>query len=771
MSSTTRAVRLYRLALFAFPPRLRALYGEEMVAVFAHAHSQRSELGSGAGRRFALRAWLDALRAGAGTRLGGGLGPRGGAGNRRTLRDWLWVEIGFDLRQGMRSLVATPAFTLTVIVVLALGVGVNGALFTAVRAALIDSVPYPDPDRLYLLNRAEQRIGTEEPPRATVWSYPKYRLMEEVEGFAAEPFAAYASRDVTITGRGAAAEVTAEVVTADYFDVLGTPAVVGSSRLGADQVLLSHEYRLALFGDTDPLGEDLVVNGVPMMISGVAPQGFRGLSGRARLWISMTAVPAVISTTLVDNYDGHWLGAVGRLRPGASREQLAQQMAALGPRMTERWEWRDPNRLQTGTARPLLEARRNPRARQAVGVVSAAALLVLLIACANLAVLMYSRGRNRRRELAVRLALGGSRGRVVRGLLAETALLVVAAGLLATLVGATGTGAIASAWPDSFMDGTWRLRFVDASDIHFDRSAALFTFGLAVFTGSAFSLAPVLRLTRGGVATAMRGGSGRTTRGGGSRWLVGAQVAIALILTVGAGLMGSSLTRLVSVEKGFDSRSLLTFDYALGRSSSAAEDPAAFHDEFLRRVRQLPGVVNATVECGRPLGVHCWITGVHRVNEQVFDEGSRRAIGVHLVDEEHFGTIAVPLVAGRNFDANEGAGTPAVTVINESAAREFFPDVNPVGQRIGGGLSLTSESEGLTAEVIGVVGDVLYGSPDEGTMPEMYVLHRQEPGRSTSVIVRTVGEPLEFVALLRAELATIAPDVRTWATPPLWSRC
>jgi len=356
MTGTTIAGRMYRLALLAFPAELRAQYGEEMVAAFTHAHAHRRELGKTAGRRFAFRAWFDALRAGLGSRFGKGITPGAGHRGRRTLRDWLWVEVGADLRQGIRSLLATPAFTMTVIVVLALGVGVNGALFTAVRAALIDSVPYPDADRLYLLNRAEQRIGTEEPPRATVWSYPKYRLMEEIEGFAADPFAAYASRDVTITERGAAAEVTAEIVTADYFDVIGIHAVNGSTRLTADQVLLSHDYRLALFGDTDPLGEELTVNGVPMTVSGVAPVGFHGLSGRARLWMSMSAVPTVISSTLVDNFDGHWLAAVGRLRPGASREQLEQQMVALGPRMTERFEWRDPNRIQTGTARPLLEA-------------------------------------------------------------------------------------------------------------------------------------------------------------------------------------------------------------------------------------------------------------------------------------------------------------------------------------------------------------------------------------------------------------------------------
>jgi predicted permease len=304
----------------------------------------------------------------------------------------------------------------------------------------------------------------------------------------------------------------------------------------------------------------------------------------------------------------------------------------------------------------------------------------------------------------------------------------------------------------------WNVRFVDASGLQFGLRSALVTFGLAAMAGLLFALFPILRVTRADVSAAMRGG-GRTESEQtlASRWLVAAEVAIALVLTVGAGLMISSLSRLADVPQGFDADNLMVFEYSLARGSAEAEDPAAFHDAFLRRVREVPGIVSATVECGAPLAGHCWITGVRRAGDQHFAEGERQLIGVHIVDEEHFATVGIPLRSGRNFRADEDAETPGVAVINEAAALKLFPDSDPIGQPIAAGVGMTDGD--TTAAIIGVVADVLYNAPAEGIIPEMYILHRQETGRSTSVIVRTSGEPLSVLPLLRAELAAMAPDV------------
>jgi predicted permease len=756
--STPLAAVCYRLALRAFPSRLRAQYGDEMSAAFLVAYAQRRGLSPGAGRNFATRAWFDAVRAGFGSRFGRGVGPRDRRGTKRLreAREWLWLELGTDLRSALRTVAKEPAFALTVIVVLALGVGVNGALSNALRAVFLTPAPFAEPERLVILDLAEQSTENDEPPSVMIWSYPKYQVLESIEDLAASPIAAYARRSVTITGRGTAQQRTAEIITRDYFKVLGVS--VPGQDLASDETILSHALALSLFGEADPVGEIVLLNGQAQVVAGVADAGLRGLTGGAELWIPMAAVPRVIQPTLLENIHGHWLLGIGRLAAGRTAEELAAQMPAVGARIQELHPWTDPTVVQTGAMRSFDAARQNPLARRAVGIVSSAAGVVLLIACLNLAVLMHARVRARQREIAVRLALGSSRLRGARTLMVEAMTLAVVAGIVGVGVAAGASGAIARAWPSSFMDGTWNVRFVDASGLQFGFSSALVTFALAAIAGLLFAVFPILRVTRADVAAAMRGG-GRTeseqTRA--SRWLVAAEVAIALVLTVGAGLMISSLSRLASVPHGFDSDNLLVFDYSLARGSVEAEDPAAFHDAFLQRVRGLPGVVGATFECGAPLDGHCWITGVKRAGERHFGEGERPFIGVHIVDEAHFTTVGIPLRSGRDFRADEGAESPRVVVINEAAALKLFPDSDPLGQPFSAGVGMT-EGES-TAAIIGVVADVLYNTPAEGIMPEMYILHRQEAGRSASVIVRTRGEPLGLLPRLRAELATMAPDV------------
>jgi len=760
MSSTALASSFYRVALLAFPARLRSRYGTEMTETFARVHAQRRSLSARAGRRFAVRAWFDTLRAGIGTRFNRGVSDPSGPdrGKLRAAREWLWTELGADVRSAARALRKEPVFAVTVIAVLALGVGINGALSNALRAVFLAPAPFTEPDRMVVLDLAEQKSDSAEPPRPMIWSYPKYEMMAATTDLAAAPIAAYARRSVTLTGHGTAQEFTAEIVTPDYFAVLGIPAWRGTESLASDQTLVSHALARSLFGDADPVGEVLRLNGIPLTIAGVARPGFRGLTGLAELWLPMSSVTQVISPDLLDNGDGHWLIAVGRLRAGRSLEALQAQMPAVGARIHENFDWHDPNTTQTGAARSFESARRNPRARQAVGVVSAAAGLVLLIACTNLAVLLHARARGRQREIAVRLALGSSRFRVARILLVEVLLLAGIAGAVGVGVASAASRAVARAWPQSFVDGSWNVRFVDASGLQFSLTSAAATFVLAAFAGVLVALVPILRVTRSDVASGMRAGgwteSKRDTTG---RWLVAAEVALALVLTVGAGLMISSLTRLTEVEHGFDSSNLLVFDYALARGSAQAAEPAAFHDEFVRRVRALPGVINATLECDAPLGGHCWITGVRQAGEQRWSEGEEPRIGVHLVDEAHFATLGIPLLRGRQFDADQNADTPPVVVINEAAAQKLFPAGEAVGRALSIRVGLTTDDS--AADVIGVVGDVLYDSPAQGIMPEAYVLHRQLPGRSTSVLVRSAGEPVDLLPLLRAELAAIAPDV------------
>ncbi|NKB89336.1 MAG: FtsX-like permease family protein [Acidobacteria bacterium] len=762
MTRATRymAERLYRLALLAFPARMRVHYGEEMCADFTVAYSRRRELSAQAGRRFAARAWVDTVRAGLGSRIGGsGVGDPGGhdRSSARVAREWLWLELGSDVRFAARSLRKEPAFAVTVIVVLALGVGINGALSGALQAVFLAAPPFPEPEQIVVVDLALQEHDSEEPPATIPWSYPKYQILAETDNLAADLVAAYARRTVTLTGHGAAQRFTVEVVTRDYFGVLGLP-VPGAGALGAGEVILTDLTSRQIFGELDPVGETLTLNGRPMNVVGVAPQGFRGLTGRAHMWLSTDAVTSVIDPNLMANTDGHWLVGIGRLAPDRSVEELSAQLRAVGDGVEETYAWLDPTARQVGSVREFVAARKNPLAQQAVGLVGSAGALVLLIACANLAVLMHARVRGRYREIAVRIALGSSRLRVARALIVEALLLAALAGTLGVTIAAAASQAISTAWPASFVNGMWNVQFVDSNSLSFGLNSALVTFGLAALAGVLFSLLPVIRVSRADVGDAMRNGDRTNTdAAGGARWLVAAEVAIALILTVGAGLMIASMAHLSDVPLGFDDGNLLVAGYSLARGSAEAENPARFHDEFMRRVRALPGVASATLECGAPLDGHCWITRVRRAGDREYAEGEQAMIGVHIVDEEHFATLGIPIIAGRGFTTEDGAETPAVAVINEAAAAEFYPDGSVLGEPIAAGVGLTSE--GKTAMIVGIVGDVLYDSPAEGVMPELYVLHRQESGRSTDLVVRTAGEPMALLPQLRAELKAMAPDV------------
>ena len=761
-------VAVFRVAMHAFPKTARRRYGSEMVETFQLAYATRRRLGSGSARQFALRATLDALRAGARERRGrGGVGsspPKSPLGRwASNTSDRIWREHAADLNHALRALVASPTFALTILLVLALGVGVNTALFTALKAAVLNPSPYPNPTELVILDLLNESENPAEAGEPFPWSYPKYKILESTAELGAAPIAAYARHTLSLTGRGDAVRLTSEVVTTDYFVTLGIEPAKGrwpvaDAASAAREVVLSHRVWSERFDDESTIpGAMVTLSGQSVTVVGVAPAWFRGLSGQADLWIPMSAVPLLVSPTLLDNIEGHWLQVVGRLRAGATTDVLRSQMDAVAAQVEAVYPWSDHDARHLAGLRVLEEARRNPRAQRAVLVLGGAALLVLLIACANLGVLMLARGADRRREIAVRMALGGSRGRVTRVLVFEVFLLSTAGALLGLLIATRGVDLMATAWPDAFMDGSWNLRFVEASSFQLDAVAVLFAFGLALTTSLLFSLGPALRLARTDLAAAMRDGGSSTPRErlGGRRTMVAVEIAIALMLLIGAALMASSLGRLLDVEKGFDSDNLLTFTYQLPRSHPAAEAPR-FHDELLARIRALPGVVGAT-QGYAPLDGYNWMAGVRQAGATVFGEDNRSIVGINLIDEQYFSVLGIAIQSGRGFNALEGADDRAMVVINATAAREWFGDTDPLGMPFATGVSLTSE--GKTAEIIGVVGDVLYDSPAEGIRPESYFLHRQEPGRDATPLVRTVGEPFELLASIRAEVAAMDPDL------------
>jgi predicted permease len=441
-------------------------------------------------------------------------------------------------------------------------------------------------------------------------------------------------------------------------------------------------------------------------------------------------------------------------------------MAAIGEGAEAAFPDGDPTVVRSGGARSLEEARTNPQARRSLLVLAVAAVLLLLVACTNLAGLFLARAGGRSRETAVRIALGASRWRVARGVLAESFLLAAAGGALALLVARAGVDLLAAAWPERFLYGGWNLRFADPATIELDRGALAFAAGLALLTGLASGLVPALAAARRDPGRDLRQGAagalGSPVRGGRRRFglrggLVAAEVAVTLVLVVGAGLLFRSLAELQAVDRGIEAEGLLVFEYSLPRTSRWAEDPVAFHQEYLERLRALPGVASASLGCAAPLGGHCMITLVREAGGTLYPEGSRPEIGVDFVDPAYFETLGVPLLGGRGFGPQDRPGSPPVVVLNETAARRLFPGGEALGRRIAMGVGLTPEgSEG--AEVVGIVGDVLYDTPEKGVMAEAYLSVHQEEGGST-VFLRAEGEPLALLAPARAILSQLDPDV------------
>lgn len=674
-----------------------------------------------------------------------------------------------DVRVAGRALRKTPGFTAAAVAVLALGIGANAAIFSAVKATLLTPPPYPEPDRLVLLDLTESSTSRPGPARAIPWSFPKYEVMAAMKDLPLEGSAVYATRSLTLTGVGDAAFLTTEVVSPDYMRVLGVQPSVGRDFVADDDVdgapmvvILEHGLWLDRFGgDREVVGRSVTLNGQAVTVVGVAPAGFNGVSGRARMFVPVHTGATLVAPLLVRGAQAHWLVGVGRLAPGATLAALDERMQEVGKTVESTYPDSDPTVVRSGAAKAFMSVRVNDQARHSVLILGAAAALLLLVACANLAGLMVARASRRSREAAVRVALGAGRWRVARGFLAEAMLLAVGGGVMAVVVAHFGARALAAAWPSRFLDGSWNVRGLDLSSVAVDGGVVAFAGGMALLAGLLFGVLPAFAVSQANPASRLRSGSTvqrsprRTVNLRGA--LVSAEIALALVLVVGAGLLMRSLRELQGVDRGYRSGNLVTFSYDVPRGSRWYADRAGFNERFIERLSALPGVESAAISCVAPVQGHCMITGVRRAGDQRWSEGSRPRIGVNYVSDDLFRTLGVPVLQGRTFTSEDQDGSRPVVVLSEAAVKRLFPDGHALGEAVAMGTDLTAE-EGSSAEVIGVVGDVLYDRPENGVMAEAYVSERQETGYGT-VIARTRGEPLAVVPGARAAMAELDPDI------------
>ncbi|HET7584711.1 MAG TPA: ABC transporter permease [Gemmatimonadaceae bacterium] len=654
-----------------------------------------------------------------------------------------------DLRYALRLLARQPAFTAIAVLTLALGIGANTAMFTVVHAVLLRPLPFRDPSALVLV--AEQSNI----PTITV-SYQNYVDWRDQSHSFAVPLQATQAASATLTGSGEPERLPLRHVTAGLFPMLGVTPAAGRAfgenddHAGAAPVaMISYELWQRRFnGAANVIGSVLDFDAQPYTVVGVLPQGFQILSP-ADVYLPFHPWGA----TLPDDRNWHpGIVVLGRLKPQVSRAQARTEMVAIAKHLEEQYPV-----YNTGTSADVvpLQARLVQNVRPALLVLLGAVSFVLLIACANVANLLLARSTARQRELAIRAAIGASRARVVRQMLTEAVLLSLAGGAAGLLLAWGALGALlklaSAALPPSIA-------------VTMDPAVLAFTFIVAVGTGLIFGIAPALRVRNVDLRETLSDGSRGST--GGPRQLrirgglITAEIALAMLLLVGAGLLLQSFARLQGLSPGFKPDHLFVADLPLSPTAfSRPEQRAQFFDEVLERARALPGVRSAAAASYLPVSgaggiIHFNITGRPPKGPRDYI-----ATGYRTVTAGYFPTLGIPLIKGRLFTNADNERAPAVVIINQAMAHQFFPDRDPIGQRLQ--LGATASDEVPTMEVVGVVGDVVQGLGLDPTA-EMYLPYRQAdqvlPVLRLSLVMRTAGAPLQQTRALRSLVNQINPN-------------
>ncbi|HTG14979.1 MAG TPA: ABC transporter permease [Blastocatellia bacterium] len=646
-----------------------------------------------------------------------------------------------DLRYGVRVMLKQPGFTAVAVIALALGIGANTAIFSAVNAVLLRPLPFPEPERLVLVRDLQQ---ADETPA----SYPEYLDWKE-QSRTFDDLAVAFNTSSSLTGQGEPEQLLGVRVSANLLPMLGVKTEIGrnfqpeeESRSGERVVILSYSLWQRRFGgDPEVLGRNVTLSGRGFTVIGVLPAGIKGLLPRVDqleqsrdLWMPLRLDASNAPRGL------HFLTVIGRLRGGLSLQMARDEVSDVADQLR-----------QTGATQhgimivPLIQFVVGST-RPALLILLGAVGLVLMIACANVANLMLARAQSRRKEIAVRLALGASRARLIRQLLTESVLLSSVSGTLGVVLALWGVDSLAAA------SRAWLPR---AEGIKIDATVLLFTLGVSLLTAILFGLAPALRASSGQLSEALKEGGQRAGHGRDRlrSLLVVSEVALSLVLLVGAGLLIKSFVRLLSVDKGFDPRQVLALDLSLPESKYA-EPPqqAQFFQQVLERVAALPGVEGAASVSNIPLGDGGTNGGV-QIEGKNFPPESEPIAEKLIVSAGYFRIMRIPLRSGRYFDERDAAGNQQVAIINESFARTYFQGEDPIGKRIDFGWDTTGWQE-----VVGMIGDVKHYGLDEAALPAVYVPQLQRPSSSMTVVVRTTPDPRSLSAAVRSQVFEVDRD-------------
>ena len=653
-----------------------------------------------------------------------------------------------DLRFGFRTLVRSPATSMVALLTLALGIGANTAIFSVVNGVLLEPLPYPEPDELVIVLESNPGLGF---PRFSVAppNFEDWRNQNQVF----ESMGAVQRGRFNLTGGDRPEAVPGAQVTPDFFRTIGVEPALGRSFLpeegrpgGPKVAVLSHGLWQRRFGsDASVVNRQVPIDGESYTVIGVMPPTFDAPS-KVQIWLPLPwDFPPEMR-------GAHFLSAYGRLKEGVTLEKARAEMKAIASRLESQYP--DSNKGWTTEARLLKDAAVEG-VRPALLLLLAAVAFVLLIACANVANLLLARLARREREIAVRTALGAGRVRLIRQMLTESLVLFLVGGALGLLVATWATRGLVALYGEDLPRG---------QSIGLDGRVLLFALGLSLVTGLVFGLAPALSATSGGLFGALKEG-GRAVAGGARgrlvrHLLVLSEVAVALVLLVGAGLLLRSFARLRAVELGFRPQGVLTAEVVLPDQKYAEPAPQiTFARELLDRVQAVPGVESAATVYPLPLGDNGFVLAfsVQGRPQSPSDESSLHA-NIRIVSPDFFRTMGIRMLQGRVFTAQDTAESIPVILINKTMAERVWPGEDPVGKRIT--FDDAVEPDAKWMEVVGVVADTRHQALDQDSGSECYWPQLQNPvGGQLSVILRSEGDPTQLAGAVRDAVRAIDSDL------------